>query len=197
MEDADDAVLLSRARLSLHRFLHTLQAHSVKRGMSLNHEKCQLLTINSDLSIYLINFPHFPSQCDFCQAKHDPYLPNKLRSDPKLHVDYLGAMPTYNPSSKADAKKRYAHAAHATKCWHDCLKHPSITMKRKALVYSQIVLAILLYGSESQFYLHSHVTKLSKLHYKVLRQILSIKSSFYHKVVEPPMQIVPTNTFSN
>ena len=128
--------------------------------MSLNHEKCQLLTINSDLSIYLIDFPHFPSQCDF--SKHDPYLPKELRTDPKLHVDYLGAMPTYNPSSKADAKKRYA-----------------------ALVYSQIVLAILLYGSESQFYLRSHVTKLSKLHYKVLRQILSIKSSFYHKVVEP------------
>ena len=53
IEYADDMVLLSRTRLSLHRFLHTLQAHSLKRGMSLNQEKCQLLAINSDLPIYL------------------------------------------------------------------------------------------------------------------------------------------------
>ena len=34
-------------------------------------------------------------------------------------------------------------------------------------------------------YLQSNVTKLNKLHYKVLHQIFNVKSSFYHEVLEP------------
>ena len=64
-------------------------------------------------------------------------------------------------------------------------KHPAISIPRKLLVHSQIVLTILLYGAESQMYLQSHLTKLNKIHYKVLRQIFNLKSSFYHKVLEP------------
>ena len=104
-----------------------------------------------------------------------PQLPEGLRIDPKPHADYLGAVLTYNSSAKEDAKKNYAQASHAAKCLHDFFRHPSLTIKRKLLVHSQIVLAILLYGSESQMYLHSDLTKLNKLHYKVLRQIFNIK----------------------
>ena len=103
----------------------------------------------------------------------------------KPHADYLGAALTYNSSAKADANERYAQASHAAKCLHDFFRRPSITIKRKLLVHSQIVLAILLYGSESQMYLRSDLTKLNKLHYKVLRQIFNIKNSFYQKVLEP------------
>ena len=55
---------------------------------------------------------------------------------------------------------------------HDFFRHPAISIPRKLLVHSQIVLTILLYGAESQMYLQSHLTKLNKLHYKVLRQNL-------------------------
>ena len=185
IEYADDTVLLSRTRLSLHRFLHTLQAHSLKRGMSLNQEKCQLLAINSDLPIYLIDFPSHPCQCDFCLAKPNPFLPKELRIEPTPHADYLGSVLMYNSSATADTKKRYGQAAHAAKCLHDFFRHPAISIPRKLLVHSQIVLTILLYGAESQMYLQSHLTKLNKLHYKVLRQIFNLKSSFYHKVLEP------------
>ena len=58
IEYADDTVLLSRTRLSLHRFLHRLQSHAQGRGMALNHEKCQLLAINSEAPIYLIDHSH-------------------------------------------------------------------------------------------------------------------------------------------
>ena len=74
--------------------------------MSLNHERCHLFTITSDLPIYLLDFPHFPFLRDFCQAKHDPHLPKELRLDPKPHADYLGVVLTHNASAKADAKKR-------------------------------------------------------------------------------------------
>ena len=185
VENADDTVLLSRTRLSLHRFLHTLQAHSVERGMPLNHEKSQLLTINSKRPIYLIDTPHHHCQCDLCLTKDSPYLLKDLCIDPEPHADYLGAVLTYNCSAKADAKKRHVQAAHAAKCLHDFFKHLCITVRRRLLVGSQIVLAILMYGFESQMYLQSHLTKLNMLQYKVLTQIFNIKSSFHLSVLEP------------
>ena len=121
IEYADDTVLLSRTRLSPHRFLHTLQAHSLKRGMSLNQEKCQLLAINSDLPIYLIDFPSHSCQCGFCLTKPNPFLPKDLRIEPTPHADYLGSVLMYNSSATADTKKRYGQAAHAAKCLHDFL----------------------------------------------------------------------------
>ena len=64
-------------------------------------------------------------------------------------------------------------------------KHPSISVLRKLFVHSQIVLAILFYGSESQMYSQTHLKKLNKLHFQVLRRIFNLKSSFYHKVLAP------------
>ena len=52
-------------------------------------------------------------------------------------------------------------------------------------MHAQITLSILLYGSESQIYSPSQLTKLNSLHFKALRQIFSIRSSFYHRVLEP------------
>ena len=63
--------------------------------------------------------------------------------------------------------------------------HPQIHPKRKLQIYAQIVMAILLHGSESQIYTPAQITKLNSLHYKVLRQILQIKSSYYHRVLDP------------
>ena len=119
--------------------------------MALNQEKCQLLAINSELPIYLIDHPSHPCQCDLCLAKSDPFLPKELRIEPTPHADYLGSVLTYNSSATADTKKRYGQAAHA-------VKHLAISIPRKLLVHSQIVLTLLLYGAESQMYLQSHLT---------------------------------------
>ena len=158
--------------------------NTTSRGMASNHEKCELLTINSSDPVYLTNFDQHPCQCDFCQTRPDPFLPKELKVEPTPHADYLGSALTYNSSATADVKKRYAQAAHAAKCLHDFVKHPSISVPRKLLVHFQIVLAILLCGSELPMYSHAHFTKLNKLHFKVLRQIFNIKSSF-PKVLEP------------
>ena len=46
-------------------------------------------------------------------------------------------------------------------------------------------MAILLYGCESQVYTPAQITGFNALHYKVLRQIFQVKSSFYHRVLQP------------
>ena len=90
-----------------------------------------------------------------------------------------------NGSSNADAAYRYSQAASAFRCLFPVFTHPQIHPKRKLQIYAQIVMAILLHGSESQVYTPAQITKLNSLHYKVLRQILQIKSSYYHTVLVP------------
>ena len=46
-------------------------------------------------------------------------------------------------------------------------------------------MAILPHGSKSQVYTPAQITKLNSLHYKVLRQILQINSSYHHRVLDP------------
>ena len=127
----------------------------------LNERIVQALCSSEKFS--LIDHPSHPCQCGFGLAQSNPFLPKELRIDPTPHADYLGSVLTYNSSATADTKKHYGQAAHAAKCLHDFFKHPAISIPRKLLVHSQIVLTILLYGAEWQMYLQSHLTKLNKL----------------------------------
>ena len=63
--------------------------------------------------------------------------------------------------------------------------NPSLPSRRKLQVYAQIVLAILLYGSESQVFTPAQITGFNSLHYMVLRQIFQVKNSHYHRVLHP------------
>ena len=188
IEYADDTVLLSRTQQALHRLLHTLQSLAFRRGMSLNIEKCHLLTINTTLPIYLIKHYQLPCTCDFCVEARYPKPDPSLKIEPTDHADYLGAVLTTNASATKDTNKRYAQASQAAKSLKDFFRHPSISVNRKLLVHNQLVLAILLYGSESQMYSQANLTKLNKLHYQVLRQIFNLKSSYYHKILSPSDQ---------
>ena len=64
-------------------------------------------------------------------------------------------------------------------------RHTQISYKRKLLVHAQITLAILLHGSESQTYAKAQLQRLNTIHYKALRKIFAIKSSFYHRDLSP------------
>lgn len=60
-----------------------------------------------------------------------------------------------------------------------------ISPKKKLQVYSQTIQAILLHGSESQVYSTAQTTRIDSLHFKALRQVLQVKSSYYHRVLNP------------
>ena len=90
-----------------------------------------------------------------------------------------------NGSADKDVQHRYSQAIRCLKSIDAFYRHTQISHKRKLLVHAQITLAILLYGSESQTYTKSQLQRLNTIHYKALRKIFSIKSSFYHRVLSP------------
>ena len=60
-----------------------------------------------------------------------------------------------------DVAYRYSQAASAFRCLFPLFTHPEIHPKRKLQIYAQIVMAILLHGSESQVYTPAQITKLN------------------------------------
>ena len=183
LEFADDTVLISRSHTSLHRLLHILQFQASKRGLLLNPDKCQLLKLNADSDISLSNTfsPSQPCQCPHCGGE-DPLPPPCQVID---HPTYLGILLDSTSSSAPDCSNRVGKATAAFRSLFPLFSNTSISIKRRLQVHSQIVLAILLYGSESQTFSPAQIQKYNALHFKVLRQILGMKSSFYHRVLSP------------
>ena len=104
---------------------------------------------------------------------------------PLQSAKYLGSYITPTSSSVPDVNFRCSQASSAFKTLDPFFRHPLISQKNKLRVYTQIVQAILLHGSESQVYSPAQVTKIDSLQYKALRQIFKIKSQFYHRVILP------------
>ena len=108
---------------------------------------------------------------------------------PLQSAKYLGAYIAVNASSAPDCNYRHSQAMGAFRSLS-----PVFTQIRPFLrpenckCMGKIVLAILLYGCESQVFTPAQITRFNSLHYKVLRQIFQIKSSYYHRVFYPSQE---------
>ena len=171
VEYADDTVLVARTQLTLHRFLHSLQHEASK---------------HANLSIHLS--PHVT-----------PTFPLLL---PTLHGNRW-----FGCSNPTPAVSQISWGLRSCKCIFctglqlsllasdrrvslplSRLHNPSLPSRRKLQVYARIVLAIFLYGSGSQVFTPARITRLNSLHYKVLRQIFQVESSYYHRVLHPSQE---------
>ena len=181
---------MARTQETMHRLLHLLQHLALQRGLKLNLGKCQLLQIHSSLPISLSITVTSDVACDciFCHTANAKPLNPAALSAPISVVEaakYLGAYISKNGSAQPDVNYRCSQASSAFHCLRPAFSHPLISTKRKFQIYSQIVLAILLYGSESQVYTPAQISKLNALHFKALRAILRVNSSYYHRVLHP------------
>ena len=52
-------------------------------------------------------------------------------------------------------------------------------------IYQSIVLTIMMYAMDSVLLTSPQIRKLDTVHYKSLRRIFKIKSSYYHRVLDP------------
>ena len=95
------------------------------------------------------------------------------------------SVPDVTSSSVPDVNFRCSQASSAFKTLDPFFRHPLISQKFKLRVYTQIMQAILLHGSESQVYSPAQISKIDSLHYKALRQIFKIKSPYFHRVLLP------------
>ena len=80
---------------------------------------------------------------------------------------------------------RVSQAVHASKLLKPLLSHASLPPSWKLTVYRSIVQAILMYAMDSELLSHSQLAKLNSVHFKSIRRIFKVKSSYYHRVLDP------------
>ena len=181
LEYADDTVRLSCSAEQLNRLLHTVQYHGSKRGLVLNEDKCEHLRLHSPNRIFYAPQVSAPCQCKCCGGVHPPPTSVPLSDE----VKYLGVYLDPSNNNRKNTSYRISQAVSASKLLKPLLSHSCLPPSWKLTVYRSIVLSILTYAMDSVLLTSPQIRRLDTIHYKSLRRIFKIKSSFYHKVLDP------------
>ena len=182
LEYADDTVLLSNSGDQLTRILHLIQYQGSCRGLFLNEEKCQHLRLHSDHRVYYApGSADSPCSCDVCTGQQRTGDPVPLSHE----VKYLGVFLDSTGSSHKNFSFRITQAIHSSKLLKPLLSHSSLPPSWKLTVYRSIVQSILMYAMDSAFLSPSQLTRLNAVHFKCLRRVYKIKSSYFHRVLSP------------
>ena len=102
-----------------------------------------------------------------------------------IKVKYLGVFLDSSSNNRRNISYRISQAVTASKLLKPLLGHKSLPPSWKLTVYRSVVQSILLYAMESSQLTPPQLTKLDHVHYKAIRRIFGIKSSFYHRVINP------------
>ena len=183
LEYADDTVLLSCSFQQLNRLFHLVQHHGHHRGLLLNEDKCEHVYVCTLTSVCIILPPACDQACDcrFCTGCNHNLVPVPLSDEVKYLGVYLDAL----SSGRKNLNYRVSQAVTASKLLCPLLSHSSLPPSWKLTVYCSIVLSILTYAMDSELLSPSQIQKMNSVHFKSLRRIFKVKSSFYHRVLEP------------
>ena len=169
LEYADDTVLLGRTAQTVQRFLDILVPLAYDKGLVLNSDKCEHLSIGSDLDL---NLTH--------------PVTNIKTAIPRVQTTkYLGVLLTPNSDNLVEIRKRLQSANASYRLLKPFLTHSCIPLKWRLQVYTQIISAILSYGLNSVSLDSRALSLLDAFHFKVMRRCLGEKSTFFHKVIRP------------
>ena len=169
-------MLLSNSAQQLTRLLHLLQWEAYIRGLTFNFDKCANLRLHSTERISFS--PHLSSPCSCFQCSgHDPAPSLVPLSD---EVKYLGVFLDASSSNRKNVSYRISQAVSASKLLKPLLGHRSLPPSWKLTVYRSVVQSILLYAMDSVQLTPPQLTRLDHVHFKSIRRIFGIKSSFYH-----------------
>ena len=181
LEYADDTVLLSCSSEQMNRLLHTVQYQGNRRGFILIEDKCEHLRLHVTQRIHYAPQHHSPCACSYCGGIHHPLAPVPLSDE----IKYLGVYLDPTNSNRKNTSYRVSQAVTASKLLRPLLSHASLPPSWKLTVYRSIVLTIMMYAMDSVLLTSLQIRKLDTVHYKSLRRIFKIKSSYYHRVLDP------------
>ena len=178
---ADDTALMSNSAEQITRLLHLLQHEAHIGGLTLNFDKCAHLRLHSEERVYFSPSLSSPCECCSCLGQTVPLEPVPLSDE----VKYLGVYLDAYSNNHRNVSYRVSQAMTASKLLRPLLAHRALPPSWKLTVYRSIIQSILLYAMESSQLTPPQITKLNHVHFKSLRHIFRIRSSFYHRVINP------------
>ena len=181
LQYADDTVLLAHSPIALTRLLHTLQILALDIGLELNFSKCEHIALHSCERIRFcpdLNSEQCP--CNLCFSSTEPSKLVTLVTSAR----YLGAYVNDTGSSAEHIKNRLSKATAAAKLLGTFFRNQCISPSFRLLVYQSVVQSILLFTIENIVPTRAELVRLDSVHFRILRQIFGIKSSFFHRVLQ-------------
>ena len=103
----------------------------------------------------------------------------------QMKLNTWGFILIRSPLAEKIRNYRVSQAVSASKLLRPLLSHSSLPPSWKLTVYRSIILSILTYAKDSARLSPSQIQKMNTIPFKSLRRIFKIKSSFYHRVLEP------------
>ena len=181
LQYADDTVLLAHSPIALTRLLHTLQILALDFGLELNFSKCEHIALHSCERIRFcpdLNSEQCP--CNLCFGSTEPSNLVTLVTS----ASYLGAHVNDTDSSAEHIKNCLSKATAAAKLLGPFFRNQCISPSFRLLVYQSVVQSILLFTIESIVPTRAELVRLGSVHFRILRQIFGMKSSFFHRVLQ-------------
>ena len=127
-----------------------------------------------------------------CIALSEPYFYRPRKPMPEA-VKYLGVYLDSKSNNHRNASTRISRAMGASKKLAPLMKHGLLPPNWKLLVYRSVVQFILMYAMDSLLFTPAQLTMMDSVHYKCLRRIFKIKSSYLHRVINPPSSFSCSN----
>ncbi|CAE8697317.1 unnamed protein product [Polarella glacialis] len=103
----------------------------------------------------------------------------------KAQVKYLGAILTADARSTADFRARIAKATAGLEKLNKFLQHTDIDTAWKIKIYKALFIPMILYGMESAHLTTQNLQELDTFHYKAMRKIYKIKTTYYTQIINP------------
>ena len=118
--------------------------------------------------------------CNLCFGSTEPSKLVTLVTSAR----YLGAHVNDTGSSAEHIKNRLSKATAAAKLLGAFFRNQCISPSFRLLVHQSVVQSILLFTIESIVPTRAELVRLDSVHFRILRQIFGIKSSFFHRVLQ-------------
>ena len=112
-------------------------------------------------------------------------LTHLFESAESQYVAEHGIISGPKSNNHQNVSTRISRAMEASKKLSPLMKHGLLPPNWKLLVYRSVVQSILMYAMDSLLLTPAQLTKMDSVHYKGLRRIFKIKSSYYHRVINP------------
>ena len=162
---ADDTVLMGQSAAVVERALHHVQNTAEQYNLKLNLAKCEYMSMNA-----ISNNITFT---DGTQVKR------------KQQVKYLGAILTADARSTPDVRARIAKATAGLEKLNKFWQHTDIDTAWKIKIYIAVFIPMILYGMESAHLTPQNLQQLDTFHYKAMRKIYKIKTTYYTQIINP------------
>ena len=163
------------------RLLHILQEEAERWGLELNLEKCEMMKFNTEQKVHFKLDTEQNQTCGCRSCVENSHIKGVQLREVNT-TKYLGVTQANNSDPMIETRARMAKAATYYRMLKPFFNHAGLSGKWRLRIYEAIFQSLITYAAETMWHTPLCLQKMDTLHFKVLRRILPIKSTYDDKI---------------